>query len=107
MLSDINLDEECLMASLDIVGLDPSIPVKKALDIVRKKMEDDETLHNRTEWNVDDIMALLEISLETHFKTLDGKIWTQIDGCPIGKSISGKIAEIYMDWFEENYVFTE
>ena len=52
-------------------------------------------------------MALLEISLETHFKTLDGKIWTQTDGCPIGKSISGEIAEIYMDWFEENYVFTK
>ena len=29
------------------------------------------------------------------------------DGCPIGKSISGEIAEIYMDWFEKNYVFTE
>ena len=52
-------------------------------------------------------MALLEISLETHFKTLDGKNWTHIDSCPIGKSTSGEIAEICMDWFEENYVFTE
>ena len=64
-------------------------------------------MQSRTEWKVDDIMTLLEISLETHFKTLDGKIWTQTDGCPIGKSISGEIAEIYMDWFEKNYVFTE
>ena len=72
-------------------------------------MEDDETLQSRTEWNskVDDIMALLEISLETHFKALDGKMWTQTDGCSIGKSITGEIAEIYMDWFEENYVFRE
>ena len=37
MLSDINLDEECLMASVDIVGLYHSIPVKKALEIVKKK----------------------------------------------------------------------
>ena len=59
-------------------------------------------MQSRTEWKVDDIMTLLEISLETHFKTLDGKIWTQTDGCPIGKSISGEIAEIYMDWFEKN-----
>ena len=111
MLSDINLDKDCLMASLDIVGLYPSVPVKKALEIVRKKLEEDETLQSRTEWKVDDIMTLLEISLETHdhvhFKTLDGKIWTQTDGCLIGKSISGEIAEIYMDWFEKNYVFTE
>ena len=74
------------MVSLDIVGLYPSVPVKKALEIVRKKMED-ETLQSRTEWKFDDIMTLFEISLETHFKTLDGKIWTQtgMDGCPIEK----------------------
>ena len=45
--------------------------------------------------------------METYFKTLDGKIWVQVDGCPIGKSISGEIAEIYMNWFEETYVFNE
>jgi hypothetical protein len=81
--------------------------VKKALEIVRKKLEEDETLQSRTEWKVDDIMTLLEISLETHFKMLDGKIWTQTDGCLIGKSITGEIAEIYMDWFAGNNVFRE
>ena len=45
--------------------------------------------------------------METYFKTLDGKIWVQVDGCPIGKSISGEIAEIYMNWFEETFVFSE
>ena len=80
MLSDINLDEDRLMASLNIIGIYPCIPVRKALEIVRKQMEDDETLQSRTEWKVDDIMALLEISLETHFKMFDGKIWTQTDG---------------------------
>jgi uncharacterized protein (UPF0335 family) len=39
--------------------------------------------------------------------TLDGRIWKQTDGCPIGKSISGEIAEIYMRWFEEEYVYSD
>jgi len=52
-------------------------------------------------------MKLLEISMETYFKTLDGKKWVQEDGCPIGKLISGEIAEIYMNWFEETFVFSE
>jgi hypothetical protein len=107
MLRDIVLDDECLLASLDVVALYPSIPVKKALEIVKEKLENDETLEGRTKWKVDDIMKLLEISMDTHFVTLDGTIWTQTDGCPIGKSISGEIAEIYMDWFEETYVFNE
>ena len=34
MLKEVNLDEDCLMASLDIVGLYPSIPLKKALEVI-------------------------------------------------------------------------
>ena len=30
-----------------------------------------------------------------------------IDGCPIGKSITGEIIEICMNWFEETFVFNE
>ena len=103
----MNLDEDFLMASLDIVGLYPSIPLKKALEVIREKLEADDTLSSRTDWSVDDIMKLLEISMETYFKTLDGNIWVQVDGCPNGKSISGEKAEIFMNWFEETYVFRE
>ena len=52
-------------------------------------------------------MKLLEICLETHFKTIDGRILKQIDGTRIGKSISGPIADIFMIWFEEEYVFND
>ena len=45
--------------------------------------------------------------METHFKTIDGIIFQQIDGTPIGKSISGPIADIFMIWFKEEYVFNE
>ena len=34
-----------------------------------------------------------------------GKIWTQTDGTAIGKSISGDIAAIYMEFYENEYVF--
>jgi len=107
MLRDVSIDEDCNLASLDVVALYPSIPVKKALEIVREKLNEDDTLQGRTKWKVDDIMKLLEISIETHFMSLDGRIFTQTDGCPIGKSISGEIAEIYMNWFEETYVFDQ
>ena len=34
-------------------------------------------------------------------------IFTQTDGTPIGKSISGPLADIYMIWFEEQYIFND
>ena len=59
--------------------------MKKALEVVREELKNDETLSGRTKWKVDDIMKLLQISIETYFKTLDGKIYFQRDGLPIGK----------------------
>ena len=56
---------------------------------------------------MEDISKLLEISVETYFKTIDGKIYFQRDGLPIGKSISKPMAGIYMHWFEKEYVFNE
>ena len=74
------------------------------MDCIRERLQKDETLLERTEWKPNDIVNLLQICLETHFKTLDGRIFTQTDGTPIGKSISGPIADIYMNWFEEKYI---
>ena len=75
------------MGTLDIVGMFPNIPVAKTLEVVKMELERDETLSGRTKWKVDDIMKLLQISIETFFKTMDGKIYFQRDGLPIGKSI--------------------
>ena len=92
------------MASFDVKALYPSIPVKKALEIIQKELESDETLKDRTNWTPKEIVDLLKICLETHFKTLDWRVFTQMNGTPIGKSISGPIAGIYMNWFEEEFI---
>jgi hypothetical protein len=105
-LQDIMIDKECRLASLDVVGLYPNIPVEKALECTRYRLENDHTLGGRTDWSIDNIMKLLRICLITYFKTIDGKIWRQTDGCPIGKSISGEIAELFMDHFENQNIFS-
>jgi len=42
--------------------------------------------------------------LETYFKSYDGTIYTQTDGTPIGKAISGPMAGIYLRWFEYTFI---
>ena len=107
MLSEVEVREDDIIGSLDVVGMFPNIPVKKPLDVVKEELQNDETLTGRTDWKVEDISKLLEISVETYFKTIDGKIYFQRDGLPIGKSISKPMAGIYMHWFEKEYVFNE
>ena len=107
MLKEVEIQDNCRLFSLDIRSLYPKVPLWKALQCTREALEMDQTLSGRTDWAVDDIMKLLEICLETHFKTVDGFIYTQVDGTPIGKSISGPLAGIYLNWFEKTYVFNE
>ena len=70
----------------------------KTLEVVNEELWEDESLRGRTGWKPEDIFKLLEISVETYFKTLDGQIYFQRDGLPIGKSISKLMAGIYMHW---------
>ena len=107
MLKNITITDDCRLFSLDIKSLYPKMSLWKAPHCTRQALQADETLSKRTDWLVDDIMKLLEICLETHFKTLDGYIYTQMDGTPIGKSISGPLVGIYLNWFEKLYVFNE
>ena len=83
-LGKLQIDNTDLQASFDVVALYPSIPIPKALDCVRRKLLEDTTLSERTDWRPDDIMKLLEICLETHFKTIDGNIYMQLDGSHCG-----------------------
>ena len=72
--STLKIDENDIQASFDVIALYPSIPIEKALECVREKLKNDDTLADRTDWRVDDIIQLLSICLETHFKTIDGQI---------------------------------
>ena len=107
VLKSVAVAPDDIQASFDVRSLYPSIPIQKTLQITRERLYADDKLADRTKWNPDDIIKLLEICLETHFKTLDGRIYTQTDGTPIGKSISGPLADIYMDWFENEYIYSD
>ena len=61
----MEVQDRDLIGTLDIVGMFPNIPVAKTLEVTREELENDETLSGRTKWKIDDIMKLLEISIET------------------------------------------
>ena len=66
----------------------------------------DRTLKYRAKWKPNQIVNLLNICIEeSHFFDYRGNIWTQTDGLAIGKSISGALTDIYMNWYEQEYIF--
>ena len=95
MLDGEEVRDDDIIGSLDVVGMFPNIPVGKTLEVVKEELQKDETLRGRTDWKPEDISKLLEISVETYFKTLDGQIYFQ------------RMVGSYMHWFEKRHVFNE
>ena len=61
-LLKVGPDEE--LRSYDVSALFTSVPVDKALEIIRRRLTEDVTLSNRTPLSPDDIIAVLEICLK-------------------------------------------
>ena len=80
----LNPDEE--MMSFDVESLFTSVPVDPSIDIIKKLLEEDRTLHQRTSMTVDQIICLLRFCLTTTYFTFHGEdIWAS-QGCCYGVS---------------------
>ena len=105
-LKQLDIGDHLIQISYDIHQLYPSIPVQDTLNITHLELINDNTLKERTKWKPKQIINLLEVCIEeTHFYDFQVNIWTQTDGLAIGKSISGALTDIYMNWYEEEYIF--
>ena len=85
--------DECII-SYDISALFTSIPVKSALNIIKKKLEQDKELKHRTSMSINNIMELLEFCLcNTTYFLFQGQYYEQTKGGSYGiscESCSGK-----------------
>ena len=100
-INDIAIADDEVMVSLDVISLFTAIPVQKAFDYIRKKLEGDNTLSSRTNIDIDDIISLLSYILSSNHFIFEGNTYKQIHGCAMGSPVSPIVANIYMESIEE------
>jgi hypothetical protein len=66
-LQDINIDDDEIMVSFDVVSLFTAIPADRACEHIRNKLVKDTTLQHRTKLTIDDIIDLLRFTLSNSF----------------------------------------
>ena len=55
------------MNSHDVVSLFTNVPIKKVMEVIRKKTEGDKKLGDRTNLDADDLMSLLDFMTSTTY----------------------------------------
>ncbi|XP_068741458.1 uncharacterized protein [Montipora capricornis] len=96
--------EDEVMVSFDVVSLFTAIPVDKACDYIRKKLDEDTTLHLRTKLNTDEIISLLEFTLSNNYFMFNDTVYKQIHGCAMGSPVSPVVANLCMEIIEESAI---
>ena len=96
-LTGVMIEDNDIFNSHDVVALFTNTPIDKTLEIIKTKLEKDNTLKNRTKLNTEDIMELLRFVLTTTYFTFRGVIYKQKFGAAMGSPVSPIIANLFME----------
>ena len=86
--------------SYDVKALFTSVPIQPTLNIIRKLLEEDKELQQRTSVTVKHITCLLEFCLRSTYFTFQDKYYEQVEGAAMGSPISPLVANLYMEELE-------
>ena len=81
--------------SHDAVSLFTYTP--KTIEIIKTRLQKDTTLTHRTRLEIEDIMAMLDIVLNTTYFTLRNTIYQQKFGTAMGSPVSPIVTNLFME----------
>ena len=94
------MDEGETMVSFDISSLFTKVPIGEAVDIIRARLEKDESLGVRTPLSPGRIAELLQLCLRSTYFSFNGEFYEQREGAAMGSPVSAVVANLYMEFFE-------
>ena len=85
----------------DVLALFTSVPIDKALVMIKEKLEEDDILSERTSLETDNIIQLLGLCLNcTHF-LFQSEYYLQNHWAAMGSPVSLFVCNVYMELLEQ------
>ena len=88
---------------MDIVNLFTNVPVNETLEILRNSLEQNNTFKVD---EIDEIINLLRLILAQKYFIFNGKYYIQNKGLAMGSPLSGFLADLYLNRYENKYIFS-
>ena len=99
-ITEQQLNQEVLV-SFDVVSLFTNVPMDLAVRVTKEKLEQDDTHHERTYLDLDNIISLLELCLNATYLQFQQNVYQQIQGTAMGSPVSVTVANLVMEDIEE------
>ncbi|XP_057316782.1 uncharacterized protein LOC130657802 [Hydractinia symbiolongicarpus] len=93
-----------VQVSYDVVNLYPSVPVKKAIDVIIEILAADDEIRVRTKLTLEDIRLLIELCLSKCYFIWEDKIYLLQNSGPIGLALMVVVAEAFLQYHERNAI---
>ena len=100
-IHDIEINSNILMVSYDISNMYTNIPIEKTLNIIKENLEKQNKIHKN---EINELINLLKIVLQYNYFQFNGKIYQQNQGLTMGSPLSGLLANIYLNYLENNFL---
>ena len=88
------------MISFDVVSLFTKVPVEEALDAIAQRLNQDETLEERTTLPPEQICLLTSLCLHSTYFQFQDSFFEQLEGAAMGSPLSPIIEKIFMEDLE-------
>ena len=103
-LEDIDLCNDIILCTLDVTSLYTNIPNNEGISATRRALSmTRDHLQNPTN---NSICELLNLVLSCNNFQFDNKHYLQIGGTAMGTKVAPSLANIFMGWFEDKFVYT-
>ena len=95
-----------MMVSFDVQSLFTSVPTDIACDVAKERLEakdqkGDSVVLANTGMDVQDILHLLRLCLDTTYFYMNGEIYKQKKGAAMGSPVNVVVANLFMEKFEQ------
>ena len=96
----IRLEEGSILVSFDVTSLFTKVPIAEALEVIGRRLEEQEAEERNTTLSVASIKRLLHLCLTSTYFMWNSRFYQQKEGAAMGNPLSPVVANIYMEYFE-------
>lgn len=101
---DIRIENNYKLASFDITNLYTNVPTQKTIEILKNNLENTGKLEQHI---INELLYILDKILKQNYFTYNNEFYIQEKGLAMGSPLSGILAEVYLNHFENTHLITE